>query len=97
MRSKTILALVLLNLLLLGSLVFRNVFASTARAQGAGALRPSEYLMITGDVQGGNSGVIFIVDTRNNLLSARTFDGKRIEDMAPLDLSRVFRAAGGRP
>lgn len=98
MRSKTILALVLLNVALLASLCFRDVFSRTAHAQvGGAALRPSEYLMITGDVQGGNAGFLFIVDTRNNLLGMRTFDGKRIDDFAPIDLSRVFKPASGRP
>ena len=92
MRSKTILALVLLNILLLASLFFHHGFTRTANAQvGGAAARPSEYLMISGEVQGGSSGVVFIIDTRNNLLTARTFENKAIDDMVPFDLSRAFK------
>lgn len=97
MRSKTILALVLLNVLLLASLCFHNVFTRTASAQvGGNNPRPSQYLMISGEAQGINSGLLYIVDTRNGLLVARTFDGQRIVDMPPIDLTRIFRLAGNR-
>jgi hypothetical protein len=96
MRSKTILALVLLNLLLLASLCFHNVFTRSARAQAGAALRPSQYLMIPGDAQGINSGLVYIIDTRNGLLVSRTYDGQRMVDMPAIDLTRVFRAAAAR-
>ncbi|HWE94906.1 MAG TPA: hypothetical protein VG269_13150 [Tepidisphaeraceae bacterium] len=97
MRSKTVCALVVLNVVLLASLCFRNAFTRTAAAApAAGALKPSEYLMIPGEVNGGNAGVIFIVDTRNGWLTARTLDAgakPHIIDMQPLDLNRIFAAA----
>jgi hypothetical protein len=96
MRSKTVLALVVLNVALLASLCFRNAFTHTAQA-APGVGKPSEYLMISGDVNGGSAGVIFILDTRNGWLSARTLEGgaaPKISDMQPaLDLNRVFTGA----
>ncbi|MDB5298902.1 MAG: hypothetical protein JWO87_565 [Phycisphaerales bacterium] len=95
MRSKTVLALVALNVALLASLCFRNVFTHTAQA--APAAKPSEYLMVPGDINGGNAGVIFILDTRNGWLSARTLTGEgnkpRMVDMQALDLNRIFTGA----
>lgn len=92
MRFGIIPALIALNILLLVSLLFHNVFTHPASAQMRQA-RPSEYLMIPGEVQGGTGGVIFIVDTKNNLLSVRNFANGRLEDMPPIPLARVFKNA----
>ena len=91
MRSKTILALAALNVILLMTLCFHNVLDSRADAQIAKVPPPSEYLMVSGEIQGGSAGVIFMIDTRNNLLSARTMSGKLMEDMQPVDLSHIFK------
>jgi len=88
MRSKTISALVLLNVALLATLLFPNLLTRTAKAQIA---RPSDYLMVSGEVTGGVSGVVFAVDTRNKWLSAFTFDGHKLEAMPPIDLNRIFK------
>ena len=89
MKSKAIWALVALNALLLGNLVFRGL-TPVARAQAEA--RPSDYLMITGEVVGGNSALVYIVDTRNGLLNARAVDPntKRLQDVMqqPIDLNR---------
>lgn len=92
MRSKTIWALVALNVMLLASLFFHNALTRSASAQALRAGRPSEYLMISGDVQGGSSGVIFMVDTRNGWLSARTMNAAgKLDDMPAIDLNRIFK------
>ena len=89
MRSKAVWALIAINALLLGNLVFRGLVPS-AHAQ-AGAARPSDYLMVTGEVVGGNASVVYIVDTRNGLLNARLLDGRgQLVDLLaqPIDLNR---------
>ena len=95
MRSKTILGLVLLNVLLLASLVFHKSWIPSAGAQvPVRGTAPSEYLMVSGEVQGGTSGVLFIIDTRNNWLTLRAYNGNStaMEDMLmPVDLARVFK------
>lgn len=89
MKSKATWALVVLNALLLGNLAFRGL-TPVAHAQ-VGA-RPSDYIMITGEVVGGNSALIYIVDTRNGLLNARAVDPntKQLQDVMqqPIDLNR---------
>lgn len=88
MKSKAVWALIVLNVLLLGNLAFRGL-TPVAHAQ-IGA-RPSDYLMITGEVIGGNSALVYIVDTRNGLLNARAVDNnKQLQDVMqqPIDLNR---------
>src|SRR5665213_2143794 len=91
MRSKIVIALVLLNVALLVTLFVPNPFTRTAKAAIPG--RPSEYLQATGEVQGGSSGVVYVLDTKNNWLSVVAFgpDGKTLDAMPPIDLNRVFK------
>ena len=95
MKSKVIWALVALNVLLLVTLVFRQ---NTATAQPAG-LRRGQYVMISGEVQGGTSGIVYILDEANHMLAARTYDEnkKQFFDMAPIPLDRVFQNAAAAP
>ena len=65
MKNKVIWALGALNLLLLLSLLT----SLTAPAQ-AQAGRPSDYLMIPGEIIGGNNAIIWVIDSRNGQLSA---------------------------
>jgi hypothetical protein len=91
MRSKTIFAMGLLNVLLLASLCFRLVPAVQGQIRPALG-KASEYLMITGDAQGLPGGAVYILDTSNQLLTVRTFDGKSLQDPPlALDLNRVFK------
>jgi hypothetical protein len=91
MRSKTIWALGLLNVILLGSLCFRNAMTSAANAQIPKMPAPSEYLIVSGEAQGVSGGVLYIIDTRNGLMTVRAMNQAKIADFEPLDLSRVFK------
>jgi hypothetical protein len=90
MKSKAVWGLIVINALLLGSLCLRGL---TPAAHAQAANRPSDYLMITGEVVGGNAALVYIVDERNGLLNARSLDaqGRVLVDMPqPIDLNRVF-------
>jgi hypothetical protein len=91
MRSKTIFALGLLNVILLACLCCRNVLTSTATAQVPRIPAPSEYLMVSGESQGAPAGVVYVIDTRNNLMGVRTLNQNQLVDFDPIDLSRVFK------
>jgi hypothetical protein len=93
MRSKTVLALILLNLILLGSLWFRNGFSRSANAQIPKIPEPSEYIIVSGEAQGVSGGVLYLIDTRNHLMSVRAMNPNqnKIADFDPIDLSRVFK------
>ena len=90
MKSKVLWALVALNALLLAAL-FLPKATPTAHAAG-GPARPGEYIMLPGQVTGGNSEVIYILDETNRMLTARVYDQnvKGFSDMPPIPLDRVF-------
>jgi hypothetical protein len=95
MKSKAIWALAVVNVLLLASLCLRSLTPS-AHAQMA---RPSDYIMIPADVVGGSNAVIYMIDTREGMLNARTLDlqGNALIDLgAPIDLKRVLGGGRGR-
>ncbi|QOV90311.1 hypothetical protein [Humisphaera borealis] len=94
MQNKVIWALGALNLLLAIGLVAPMVQPAEAQAQ-----RPGDYLMIPGEIVGGNNAVIWLIDGRNQQLSAATLggNGKALEMMAPIDLGRIFNAGGVPP
>lgn len=95
MKTKVMWALVVLNVVLLAGLVFRFGRPNVAVAQPAP--RPGEYIMVSGEVQGGPAAVVYMIDETNRMLTARTYDEnrKQFNDMAPIELDRVFDAARG--
>lgn len=95
MKSKLLWALVAINVCLLACLVGQWVGANTANAQAAA--RVSDYLMIPGTVQGSQTQVIYMIDEQGGWLSARTFDGRQMVDMPPLDLNRLFNPKNTAP
>lgn len=96
MKNKAIWALGALNVVLLLGLVTR--LTAPAEAQSA---RPSDYLLIPGEVVGGNNAVIWVIDSKNQQLSAVAADqnskgDKPLDMMPPLDLHRLFESGGVR-
>ena len=93
MKSTVLWALAALNALLLATFLMQVTKPSTAMAQNA---RPGDYIMLPGEVIGGNGSVIYVIDSSSQQLSvlALTQNGK-LEAMAPMNLSRVFNAGGG--
>ena len=96
MRSKTLWALVALNVMLVALLVTRWMKPNNAMAAQAAA-RPGDYIMVPAEVVGGNSTLIYVVDTSNNQLSGIAFEQNNMIALPPIDLTRVFQAgaAGG--
>jgi hypothetical protein len=95
MKTKVLWALIALNALLLAGLL-SPLGHSTAKAQAAGptAQRGDHFLMISGEVNGAPSALLYIVDENTNQLSARLYidnpRGGAFNDMAPISLDRVF-------
>jgi hypothetical protein len=100
MKRRLLWALIAFNVLLAVTLAARVSGDNTASAQApSGAHRPSDYIMIPGEVTGGASAVVYIIDTSNGLLGAMTYDDsvKQLNTMPPIDLARVFEQGGGQP
>jgi len=105
MKSTLLWALVALNAVLLLSFLDRVSKDNTAAAQPAGgngaanmpggSRRPGDYLMIPGEVTGGPTGLVYIIDTSNGLLGAMTYDdsSQKLFAMPFIDLQKQFDAA----
>jgi hypothetical protein len=94
MKKRILWALAGLNVLLVMTLAGRlsapGAIENAAHAQGV--KRPSDYILIPGEVSGGTSAVVYMIDTSNSLLGAMTYDDaqKQLNTMPPIDLGRVF-------
>jgi hypothetical protein len=96
MKNRILWALAALNVLLVVTLAARFSSENAAVAQ---ARRPADYIMIPGEISGGSSAVVYIIDTSNGLLGAGTYDDSRreINTMPPIDLARVFQTGPATP
>ena len=92
MKRTMLWALAALNLILIAALLAPYVRPSEALAQRGGGGRRPELMMIPGEVVGGNSAVVYLVDTANRRLGAISLNakGNGLDALAPQDLSRVF-------
>ena len=93
MKKLALWALAALNALLLVGLVDKLFLIDTPAV--AQVRRPSEYLMMPGEVPGLPNGVVFMLDVSNGTLSMMTFDGRRLDAAPPVDLNNVFARGGG--
>ena len=94
MRSKTVWALVALNVLLLVCLA--GQWLKPNFAYGQAEARVSDYILVPGSVQASTAQVVYIVDTQNGWLSARTStpqSGAKMVDAPPIDLKSLFDRA----
>ncbi len=95
-RSTVLWALVVLNALLLVGLTWKLGFENTAQAQ---ARRGSgDYVMIPGQIVNTQNGAVYMLDTRDGVLSGFILDAQRgvLLPMAPIPLGRVFQAGPPR-
>jgi hypothetical protein len=99
MKRTVFWALVAVNVVLLAALVAPYLHGNSALAQRPGAGRRPELLMIPGEISGGNSAVVYLVDTANRRLGAVSLNnkGNGLDSLAPQDLTRIFedRDTGG--
>lgn len=98
MRSKAVWALVALNVCLLACLIGQWLRPNRAGAQvGGPAARPSDYILIPGSIQASQAQLVYMIDTQNGLLSARTLLNGQFQDMPALDLNRIFNPKSATP
>jgi hypothetical protein len=95
MKSTAVWALGALNILLLVLLVARTTGGGVAMAQAA---RPGDYLMIPGQVIGGNNAVVYVLDQTSRQLTAMSYDDsmKRMDTMVPINVDRALGGPAGR-
>ena len=93
MKSCLLWAVIVLNAVLLATFIGRVAPHNTATAaEPAQMRRMGDYITLSGEVEGGPSGVVYILDTSNDLLGAIAYDDSRntIDVMPVMDLKRVF-------
>ncbi len=91
MKNTVFWALAALNVVLIVAVLAPYFQGNQAMAQRAGSRRP-EMIMIPGEVVGGNSAVVYLVDTANRKLGAVTLNarGNGLDSLDPQLLERVF-------
>lgn len=89
MKTLAVWTLVVVNVLLGSALFARFGKQNTAFAQAG---RPSDYVMITGELSATNNAVVYLLDTTNGQLGGLLFDPSRgrFDPLLPLDLPRFF-------
>jgi hypothetical protein len=97
-QTRIVWALVWVNVVLLVGWAMK-LTSPPAQAQ---LRRPSEYLLIPGEIVGGNEAAVYVVDTTLSRLSAVSYDDGtgQLSKMQWIDLGQVFQAAvgpGGAP
>lgn len=94
MKSTILWTLIITNAMLVGAFYSRFARPNTASAQitPPAQRRPGDFLMISGEINAGNSGIVYIVDTTNGLLGAMTYDDslRRIDVMPVIDINQAF-------
>jgi hypothetical protein len=103
MKRKIFWSLAVLNVALLAMFIMRQTRDNAAMAQratGVGVVgaagRSGDYVLIPGEVNGGNSEVVYVIDTVGQQLSAVAYDDSRqtVDAMTPVDLGRLMQPTG---
>jgi len=92
MKSSLLWVLVGLNAILLLCFIGRSTPSSIAAIP---IHRPSDYLLIPGEIPSGSTEIVYIVDTSNGMLGAMAYDesAHRLDVMAPINLNSIFSVA----
>jgi hypothetical protein len=93
MKSSVLWALLGLNGILLFTFIGQFSRPSTAMAD---THRPANYVLIPGDIAGGGTAVVYVLDTTNGRMGAVGYDdvNHRLEGLPAVNLDAVFNATG---
>ena len=92
MKSAEVLwGLLWLNVLLLSLFLWQGGRSHLASAQSH---HPPDYLLIPGEISGGPTEIVYIVDTTNGALGAVTYDdaSQTLQVMPAINLNTVFQS-----
>jgi hypothetical protein len=94
MKSTVFWSLIGLNAVLLFTFAGQFNHGSSAQAQ-AQFRRPADYLLIPGEITGGSTGLVYIIDSTNGKVGAMAYDdsSKGLQTMPAIDLNRVYSIA----
>ena len=94
-RTLALWALAVANLVLLAVVVGRYMRPNAAMAQEK--LAPGDYIDAPGVINGQSDGVVFVLDTRNVLLTVMEYNtgGKMFSNAPSIDVGRILQGAAG--
>jgi hypothetical protein len=89
MKSTVMWSLVGLNAVLLFLFAGQFNHLGTAQAQ---VRRPSDYLLIPGEVNGGSTAYVYVIDSTNGQLGGIYYDdsSRTLQVMPQIDLNRIY-------
>lgn len=92
MKSTVLWGLVGLNAVLLFMFAGQFNHLNSAQAQ---LRRPPDYLLIPGQVNGGSTSLVYIIDSTSGKLGAMAYDDSShtLQTMPPIDLGRIYAIA----
>jgi hypothetical protein len=92
MKKTIFWALLALNVVLLAGLIAPYVRDNSAVAQRAAGARRPDLMLLPGEIIGGNSAVVYLVDTNNRRLGAISLNQRAtgLDVLNPQALDRVF-------
>jgi hypothetical protein len=93
MKSVILWALVIVNIALMGSFLDRVIKPNYAAAQ-AQPRRSGDYLLISADIAGQPSSIVYVLDQANGLMGAMAYDdsiGRLYVMPSSIDLTSVFQ------
>lgn len=90
MKTRLLWCLIGINVALAIAVILPRISGNMAMAQRVE--RPSDYLLIPGEISGADRGVVFVLDTSNGMMSAFAYQDStaRLEVMPASDLVRIF-------
>lgn len=99
MKSTLFWTLIVLNVVLLGSFIWRVTPENRAVAQRANAVvRTGDYLVVPAEVNGAANGVVVVLDQSTGMLTGLSYDeGSKGfgRPMAKIDLKTAFQGGTG--
>lgn len=100
MKSTLFWTLIVLNVVLLGSFIWRVTPENSAIAQQRGtvATRTGDYLVVPAEVNGAANGVVVVLDQSSGMLTGLSYDeGSKGfgRPMAKIDMKTAFQGSTG--
>jgi hypothetical protein len=93
-RSRVLWGLVVINVFL--AIVLSLKLGVSEKPAYGNMLAGGDYLMVPARVTGFNNGVVYMLDTKDGVLSAFSYDSnrKQLSAMDPMPLGRLFEGGG---
>ncbi len=93
MKKIALLTLIAVNAVLALSLVSRMTRENKAVAQaGGGASARDDFLMVPGEINGGNNAIVYVIDETTRQLSSMSYDdsNRKLATSLPRSMDRDF-------